>query len=220
MHRQRGAKLGARKPALSATQLRELLLTHVPHRFVVPSDDVLRCLSSKINVLRADVEIRAGLNRKAHRQNFDRLKALESAYDELQRFLPILEERKAFLEKLIPDAGEPAMQRWTRYLQVIDAGSLCMSALAIVAGMEEWVPPATRLSAVEVKFYDGWPDCLDQLIEDFLAAVRPANPKIGDGKTNGNLNRYLHAIIPFVTGQTPSLNAITIERRRRPDRVK
>jgi len=206
----RKADLGKRGDRLIVSSMK-ILLNKVLPNLKLPSDGDMLRLSLQIDSLRSDLDVK-DLHIKAHEQISSRLKAIQTAQEELAKYLPTLQDRRDFHSRLIPDAGTAAIQGFERLRDAVEVGEFAISALSVLESMSDWIPPGVHGTAPR----PAWPDYLDRMIGDFRAAVEQRNPKIGWKPSNGTgwVNLYLAAIIPHVTGERPTAVAVNAERRK------
>ena len=206
----RKANLALRRPTPDIAGMKELLATALP-RLVLPPDAGISGLCTKIDLLRVDVEIASDLFPQAHEDIVTRLKALDAAYTEVAKHLPVLRNNRDHLARLLPDAGMVAIPQFIRLSMAVEIGDRVMRALSDLGSMHEWVPPAAQLPTPRT----AWPDYLDRMIAEFQEIMEPYNPRMSWGVSrHGLLTKYLTTIIPYITGETPTGETIHTTHKR------
>ena len=217
--KKRKADLSNRLPILTCTDLAEILRPILASKkCAMPTDAALKMLSTKLELCRINFEMEFETFRESHSRNAEAQTAIETLERALMYFKPSMQRSLEMLAKSSAifggdehatqdeiDAVAPVRRVLTDYQNAIALGERLERDLAAIKAPSKWFvkPPKTP------RFIQSWPDYRERLDAIFCEAV----PSIGRGKTKGTLNRCLAAVIPSITGETPTLEAIDSVRR-------
>lgn len=219
----RKAKLAERAGPYSVTGL-EAILTPILAlgRHEQPSRSATRILATQLNVLRSEFKMEHDLFRESYIFNKTGQDAITTLIEALEYFKKRLvsnleihqssaaDEIEDWMSSATIEAIKSARVTAAQYFIALEQGDRLIADLNAIKAPSLWFVDVVP----NPKFVKSWADICDRLEEIVVRAL----PDIGPGVTRGTLNKVLAALIPSITGETPTEEAIYDFRRKRPNR--
>lgn len=218
--RRRRANLEARAPKLTKQSLQQTLTEILKDaRKDIPQGASLAILEANLQSQRILFEIEFQ-NPEGYQINKDTQDASATLLRNLPLFRKRIAEAVTFLEKHAEIIGgdenatsyeleqyAPVRAELAAFKEADAAGNRLIEDLERIKAPSKWFAPLPN----NPEFVESWPAILPKLIQIFTHAM----PDIGQGNTRGTLNRCLAAVIPSITGETPTPDQIYDVRRQK-----